>query len=195
MAQVISIVCDQHQQRDELVPGRTYQVGLTLPGAKAQAWDVDLCDDCAKALTVVHDFLVEVGRAPAKPARRTKAPASAVAPPKPGPVPSVSPTSAPGQPGGDGQVPAATDGSPVADRTCPACGTVSASKGGLDSHARNVHQQSLPELRGEPLPHLCPECGRGFSAAHGLGAHRHAAHGVAGTSKGSSAGRSSGAPS
>jgi hypothetical protein len=39
----------------------------------------------------------------------------------------------------------------------------------------------------------CPECGRSFARPQALGAHRRQAHGVAGTSRGTQAGRAGGA--
>lgn len=48
--------------------------------------------------------------------------------------------------------------------------------------AKSPQQQSEEEKVGE---YVCPECGRAFARPQALGAHRRAAHGIAGTSRSS----------
>jgi hypothetical protein len=48
--------------------------------------------------------------------------------------------------------------------------------------------ESVQEQRGEDKAageYVCPECGRAFARPQALGAHRRAAHGIAGSSRGS----------
>lgn len=178
MAQIISTICDQHQVNDVQVAARTYAVGLQMPGGKRQEFEVDLCDDCAKALAVVQEFLSEVGRPPGKPPRKTKAKASTTSSGDPVPAPD----GLHGPMGGP--VPESADGASLEERTCPTgCGYVSASVGGLQDHAKRQHDTSLSALRGKPLDYTCPECPEAFTTPQGLGAHRRTIHGVAGTSK------------
>lgn len=75
----------------------------------------------------------------------------------------------------------------IAELTCPVCGHQATTKDALRAHARAAHDKSLAELKGEPLPHECPECSRRFENGQGLAAHRRTQHGVAGASRNSSA--------
>lgn len=68
----------------------------------------------------------------------------------------------------------------VEQLTCPACGHVSPNKSALTSHTKNMHDASIEELRGEPLPYECPECQRKFGRPQGMAAHRRTVHGVPG---------------
>lgn len=67
-------------------------------------------------------------------------------------------------------------------QTCPVkgCGHEAPNRQALASHARQIHDESLPALEGVPLPYVCPECGYRSSRPQGIGAHRRAAHGVVG---------------
>ena len=61
---------------------------------------------------------------------------------------------------------------------CPAegCNYVGGTKNRLQSHARSVHDVTLAELEGEPLPHACPTCEKKFSSPQGLAVHLSRTH-------------------
>jgi hypothetical protein len=180
MAQIITLVCDQHLQAGDGkgggldVPAATYLVGLTLPGGRPQQWQVDLCEECAKALHVVADFLSDVGRPVAGQApRQPKAPRGTVG------------TSAAAVSAGAGAVSRTTrrpkpEYGPDGRWHCPeaGCDKTAPTEGALRDHTKRIHGKSLTLYRGAKITVHCPECQAGFTSRQGLGTHRRGAHGV-----------------
>lgn len=82
--------CDPHQHDDSRnEPGRTWSVSITPPDEPAQAFEVELCEACAKRYADLLAELVEYGRPqgrqPGRPAVSRGEPASTPAPcPAPG---------------------------------------------------------------------------------------------------------------
>lgn len=151
MAQTIVTYCDQHLARDEHVLGETWEVSLAAPGARAATYKLDSCEDCAKPLRELLEFLGELG------VRVSKKPSGAKA---------ASPALGSGAMSTDADTPL----------SCPTCGHKVNNRSNLASHARQRHDMSLGELLGEETPFECPECGRKFRMSAGLNRHGAAMH-------------------
>jgi C2H2-type zinc finger len=159
MAQVIETYCDGCLERGEQVRGKTYRATIGLAAGKAPTSDIDLCDDCAKPLTVLLEVLSDKGRPVGKSGRSKTGPkALAAAPPASG---------------------SSTGAGPVDSVPCPVngCDAVSPSRKALRSHLRDHHENiSIAEAYGDPLTHRCDVCGRGFGRAQSVMVHRTRAH-------------------
>jgi hypothetical protein len=155
MAQVIRTLCDQHLARDEEVDGLTFALTMRPPGQREQTYEVDLCDDCAKPLSELREWLLEQGRKQSRsytPRRSNGVEKSATT--------AVSATTSD-------------------DGKCPLCDFVSESKEpahNLSKHLRKQHGTSLTELAAEQtgaaLPFVCELCNVGFKSAPALGTHK-----------------------
>lgn len=172
MAQRIVTLCDVHQHADEETPGVQWTISVHVPGERPVTWEVDLCEDDSKGLRDLAALLDEVGRVVDGPRKRRGSKTAAAR------------VEAPGRSGGlveQVDAPHTDEGYP-----CPKCEKVPRTRKGLMSHLKTYHDgMSLAEALGQPLPYVCPECGRKFSHGTGMGAHRRAIHGVpAGGSEG-----------
>lgn len=68
----------------------------------------------------------------------------------------------------------------TSDLTCSLCGHTSPNRAALASHTRNMHDQNLAVMEGQPANYECPECHNTFVRPQGLAAHRRSTHGVEG---------------
>jgi hypothetical protein len=156
MAQVIETYCDGCLGRGEHVPGRTYRASITLADEKGAAYDIDLCDDCAKPLQVVLEGLEAEGRKVGRQGRAKPVPPRQL-------QASVSATA------GSGPVPPAL---------CPVkgCDYVPTGFEPYRHHLRTVHNSTPSEAAGESLPYQCDVCEKRFATPQAVGAHRSRSH-------------------
>lgn len=174
MAQRIITLCDAHALHDAEAPGVQWEVTITAPGAKPTAYAIDLCDDDAKPLRDLLEFLAEAGRRavqqPGKPARKS---GGSGGPTGSHPATVGSPAAIAAGVPTEGPVPCPVDG----------CDMTPVSVDALGSHLRAHHDTSIAEVYGLPTPYACDVdgCSRRFTHPQGLGAHKKATHGVPGT--------------
>lgn len=161
MAQRIVTDCDVHGTRDESVPAETFDLVVRRQGEGFRFLTVDLCETCAKPLTDLWVELADKGRSfDGSAAAGLHAAAGSAIRKRPNPL------ATPTRPRSDS-----------AELKCPACDRDFKNRGTLQKHCRQHHGKRLAELLGESLTHVCPDCGKAFAKAQGLGAHRAKSHG------------------
>lgn len=142
--------CTYHLHRKgEHVRGSQWTLSVAGPDGVVAA-SVDACEECAAGYVELAAYLREEGE-----------------PVSPGAVPAAGSE----RPDGKRQ---RKEREPVPP--CPVCGEKSPSRAALRMHGDQKHGMSLSDLLGEPAPYRCPECGRGYPAATGAGAHFKARH-------------------
>jgi len=166
MSQKIVTLCDIHQQRDEEVPGRPFDVVARVDGGGFRFVTIDLCESCAKPLVDMVDGFAELGReytgaVPRPPKRRSRATSVARASRPDAGTRGPLPVEYPIEETDDGRV------------VCPTCGTTAANKSSLRSHLRNRHGQTMSAAYGreDDAAFVCPVCADRFDGATGLSSH------------------------
>lgn len=154
MAQTIVTLCDPCLMEGKEAPASTWGIAVSVPGAKAAPYEIDVCDMHAEPYRVLLRHLGEDGRR----ADRKRPLPTTVAP---------GGTAAKAQP----------SGSPGAF-PCPVCGHVLNAKGGLRSHVQNEHGKTLAEVEGKAaIPCVVDDCDRHFSGYQGVASHLRITHG------------------
>lgn len=153
MATVIVRYCDQHMAAGEELPAEAWSLTVTPPGERANAFDVDLCPQCAQGLVDLIEHFEDI-------ARKGSAPAASR---------SAGGRSAGSRPQEDTEI------------ECPICHKVSANRPALGAHARRSHGMSLSQVLGENLRYQCLRCDEPtpkFGSPVGFSAHRRQVHGI-----------------